>query len=76
MQIIFLSGTKCLWLPQYVNKFLVWHEIFGPAQNILGPVKGQGITLLFTTVHQIPNNNPLKQPYGTHKRIGILWMTP
>ena len=45
MQIIFLSGTKCLWLPQYVNKFLVWHKKFGPAQNILGPVKGQGISL-------------------------------
>ena len=44
MQIIFLSGTKYLWLPQYVNKFLVWHKKFGPAQNILGPVKGQGIS--------------------------------
>ena len=43
LQIIFLSGTKCLRLPQYVNKFLVWHKKFGPAQNILGPVKGQGI---------------------------------
>ena len=43
MQIIFLSGTKYLWLPQYVNKFLVWHKKFGLAQNILGPVKGQGI---------------------------------
>ena len=42
MQIIFLSGTKCLLLPQYVNKFLAWHKKFGPAQNILGPVKGQG----------------------------------
>ena len=41
MQIIFLSGTKCLWLPQYVSKFLVWHKKSGPAQNILGPVKGQ-----------------------------------
>jgi hypothetical protein len=29
---------------QYVNKFLVWHNKFGPAQKtILGPVKGQGI---------------------------------
>ena len=36
MQIIFLSGTKCLWLTQYVNKFLVWYKKFGPAQNILG----------------------------------------
>ena len=50
MQIIFLSGTKWLWLPQYVNKFLVWHKKIGPAQNILGPVKGQGISyILFGT---------------------------
>ena len=38
-----LSGTKCLWLPQYVNKFLVWHKKSGSAQNIWGPAKGQGI---------------------------------
>ena len=25
----------------YLNKFLVWHKKFGPAQNIFGPVKGQ-----------------------------------
>ena len=43
MQIIFLSGTKCLWLAQYVNKFLVRHKNFGTAQNILQPVIGQGI---------------------------------
>ena len=43
MQIIFLSGTKYLWLAQYVNKFLVRLKKFGPAQNILGPVTGQGI---------------------------------
>ena len=47
MQIIFLSGTKCLRLPQYVNKFLVWHKKFGPAKNFLRPVKGQGIRVLF-----------------------------
>ena len=47
MQIIFLSGTKFLRLPKYVNKFLVWHKKFGPAQNILGPVEGQGIKSLF-----------------------------
>ena len=45
MQITFLSGTKCLWLAQYVNKFLVRHKKFGPAQNILWPVKGQGIKI-------------------------------
>ena len=43
MQIIFLSGTKYLLLPQYVNKFLDLHKKFGPAQNFLGPVKVQGI---------------------------------
>ena len=43
MQIIFLFRTKCLWLAQYVNKFLVKHIKFGLAQNILRPVKGQGI---------------------------------
>ena len=47
MQIIFLSGRKCFWLPQHVNKFLVWHKKFGPAQNILGPVKWQGIKVSF-----------------------------
>ena len=47
MQIIFWSGTKCLWLAQYVKKILVWHKKFGPAQNIFGPVKGQGISFFF-----------------------------
>ena len=47
MQIIFWSGAKCLWLSQYVNKFLVRHKKFGLAQNILGPVKGQGINQQF-----------------------------
>ena len=44
MQIIFLSGTKYLWLPQYVNIFFALAQKFGPAQNILGP--GQGIRKL------------------------------
>ena len=44
MQIIFLPGTKYLWLPEYVNKFLDWHKKFGPSQNILETVKGQGIS--------------------------------
>ena len=46
MQIIFLSGTKFLCLPQYEHKFLVWHKKFGPAQNVSGPVKGQGMCLI------------------------------
>jgi hypothetical protein len=46
MQILFLSGTKCLWLAHYVYKFLGWLKKFGPAQNILGPVEGQGNSCL------------------------------
>ena len=48
MQIIFLSGTKCLWLAQYVNNFLLQHKKCGPTQNILGPVEGQGNSLTYT----------------------------
>ena len=48
MQIIFWSGTKSFELAQYVNQFLVWNKKFGPAQNVLGPVKGQGIILIRT----------------------------
>ena len=53
MQIIFLSGTKCLWLAQYVNKFLVWHKKFRPAQNILRPVKGQGKRPILSNLHKL-----------------------
>ena len=35
---------KMFWLAQYVNTLLVRQKKFGPAQNILRPVKGQGIT--------------------------------
>ena len=27
------------------NHLFVWHKKFGPAQNILGPVKGQGLCI-------------------------------
>ena len=33
---MFVTTTIC-------KKKLVWHKKFGPVQNILGPVKGQGI---------------------------------
>ena len=48
----FCTGTKTeftLWKSSFglvqkvVNQFLVWHKIFGPAQNVLGHVKEQGI---------------------------------
>ena len=43
MEIMFWSITKSLGLAQYVNRILVLHKKLGPAQNILGPIKGQGI---------------------------------
>ena len=73
MQIICLSGTKYLWLPQYVNEFLVWHKKFGPAQNILGPVKGQVITLeyFFQNLKQklllcVNVKNEIKEPLASY----------
>ena len=41
---ILLNADHLLfWHKMFVNKFLVRHKKFGLAQNILGPVKGQGI---------------------------------
>jgi hypothetical protein len=31
------------------NHLFVWHKKIGPAQNLLGPVKGQGKSDLITT---------------------------
>ena len=50
--------TKCLRLPPYINRFFVWHKKFGLAKNILGPVKGQGISLQ-TKLHKNLLNCPL-----------------
>ena len=40
----FLCQQKRFWRG---TKFLGWLKIFGQAQNVLGPVKGQGISLKF-----------------------------
>ena len=42
----FCAGTKGLEEALNAVKFLGWLKKFGPPQNILGPVKGQGITVL------------------------------
>ena len=51
MQIIFFFWHKMFVTAtisgQYVDKFLFWHKKFEPVQNILGPVKGQGIKTWF-----------------------------
>ena len=66
MQIIFCTGTKCLWLAQYVNNFLVWHKKFGLAQNILGHVKGQGIRRVFKMTYGFFSSSlpPQKRLFG------------
>ena len=38
------AGTKVFEEALNAIKFLDWLKTFGPAQNILGPVKGQGIS--------------------------------
>ena len=40
----FCTSTKFFEEALNAVKFLGWLKIFGPAQNILGPVKGQGIS--------------------------------
>ena len=40
----FCAGTKVFEEALNAVKFLGWLKKFGPAQNILGPVKGQGIS--------------------------------
>ena len=67
MQIIFCSGTKCLWLAQYVNKFLVWHKKIGLARNILKPAKGQGINVLNASVCVINSIENFIITYYLHK---------
>jgi len=39
----FRAGAKVFEEALNAGKFLVWLKKPGPAQNILGPVKGQGI---------------------------------
>ena len=42
-KISFCAGTKVFEVALNAVKFLGWLKKFGLAQNILGPVKGQGI---------------------------------
>ena len=68
MQIIFLSCGKCLWLPQHVNKILVWHKNLDQLKTIydlltlfLPPKK---VTLKTTGTTQGQN-----QPLGGRNRV-------
>ena len=44
-KIVFCASTKVFEETLNAVKFLGRLKIFGPAQNILGPVKGQGINI-------------------------------
>ena len=50
-EIVFCAGTKVFEDALNAVKFLGWLKKFGLAQNILGPVKGQGIRLLTYLKH-------------------------
>ena len=43
LKLVFVPLTKVFEEALNVVKFLGWPQKIGPAQNILGPVKGQGI---------------------------------
>ena len=45
VKLVFCAGTKVFEEALNTVKFLGWLKKFGPAQNILGPVKGQGINV-------------------------------
>ena len=45
VKLFFCAGTKIFEEALNAVKFLGWFKKLGPAQNNLGPVKGQGISL-------------------------------
>ena len=51
---MFVTATIC-------KKKLVWHKRFRPAQNILGPVKGQGIREICIKLVFVPAQKFLKR---------------
>ena len=53
---------------QYVSQFMVCNKTFGPAQNILGPVEGQGIRKHFL----VPLQNHRWSKQLINEIIGIL----
>ena len=58
----FCASTKVFEEALNAVKFLGWLKNFGPAQNILGPVKGQGIT----QKTKIWSNNVITRGFGRY----------
>ena len=55
----FCTSTKCFEEALIAVKILSWLKKFGPAQNILGPVKGQGICFLTWIVSSLIFQNSI-----------------
>ena len=54
IKIGFCAGTKGFEEALNAVKFLGWLKKFGPAQKILGPVKGQGIRAYCPNIYTVP----------------------
>ena len=52
-EIIFCAGTKDFEEALNAVKFLGWIKQFGLAQNIFGPVKGQGISAYCPNIYTV-----------------------
>jgi hypothetical protein len=53
VKLVFCAGTKVFEEALNAVKFLGWLKKFGPAQNILGPVEGQGMRLPVSPILKI-----------------------
>ena len=68
----FCVGTKVFEEALNAVKFLGWLKTFGPAQNILEPVKGQGIKIPYSTVHRL--GGQLSEVEAIHVHGHILYV--
>ena len=70
----FCAGTKVFEKALNAVKFLGWLKKFGPAQNILGPVKGQGINA-FKFLGWLKKFGPAQNILGPVKGQGIRFLS-
>ena len=57
------------------NRFMFWHKKLGPAQNILGPVKGQGITVARPLISICINSIFQTYEAPRAREVGQSWFT-
>ena len=63
---VFRAGTKVFEEALNAVKFLGWLKKFGPAQNLLGPVKGQGNRLC-----PVDEKKCLGMKFNLHRNLKI-----